>query len=197
MTLGGEMNIKSTAIGSLHEHISTPPALPICFDSSEGVTHPKWNSNGGKFTTFDFVIEVNTLAWGQCGELYPTQHKEEIELEIAQVGGKVHDVLSRWRNYGLLGTNIEGWFKIDPGNTDEILRAIALFGFVLWERGGEVYVMCGFHRNLGIHVFGIDHGMAFGQYRGASAVYVVVPTIYAELDHPSMQYLKYETLEID
>ena len=194
------MNIEPSAATqrSLWNHILTPPALPLCFDSSDGVTHPKWSRPGapnGESTALDFVLEVNTLAWGQCGEIYPVPRQEEIAVEWANVEHYVPDVLSKWRNYGLFGTNIEGWFKLDPRNSDHILRAIALFGFVLWVELGEVRVLCGFHRNLGLHVFGSEAGTSFSRFGEPSAIYVVIPTIYVEADFPGLAYLRYDTLE--
>lgn len=180
--------------GTLHEHISSPPALPICFDSSDGVTHPRWTNP--VVTDLDFVLEVNTLAWGQCDELYPSPHQEEIATEWNEVEHTVPAILSKWRNYGLFGTNIEGWFTLDPRDTDAILRAIALFGFVLWFGGNEVRVFCGFHRSLGIHVFGNTTGLYFEDLKNTDAeVYVVIPTIMAECEHPSTNFIKYDTLE--
>ena len=152
--------------GTLHEHISSPPALPICFDSSNGVTHPRWANpvdSNTAFTSLDFVLEVNTLAWGQCDEFYPPPHQEEIAVEWNNVKHTVPAILSKWRNYGLFGTNIEGWFTA-----------------------------------LGVNMFGEPSGLSFGDLQNLDAeVYVVIPTIYAELDHRSCSLLRYETLETE
>jgi hypothetical protein len=186
--------------GTLHEHISSPPALPICFDGSEGVTHPKWsrsNDSNNVVTALDFVLEINTLGWGACGEIYPVPRREEIATEWNNVEHNIPAILAKWRDYGLFGTNIEGWFTLDPRNGDSLLRAIALFGFVLWFEGNDVQVLCGFHRSLGINVFNTTQtGRGFKAFQNSNAeVYVVIPTLYVETDHPSTQYLKYDTLE--
>ena len=190
------MKIKSVepTRGTLHEHVSSPPALPVCFDSSDVARHPKWSN--GVVTALDFVLEVNSLAWGQCGDIYPLPLLEEVTFEWNSVGHSVPEILSKWRNYGLFGTNIEGWFTLDPRDGDSMLRAIALFGFLLYFNGNEVRVFCGFHRALGINVFGNPTGLYFEDLKNTNAeVYVIVPTIYAELEHKSTQYLKYDTLE--
>jgi hypothetical protein len=200
MTLGGEMNIELTAPtrGSLHEHIFTPPALPICFDSSSVVSI--YPSESG----LDFVVGINAIAWGQCDEIYPYPHREEMLAEWTNVEHNIPAILSKWRNYGLFGTNIEGWFTLDTRNMDGILRAIALFGSVLWvDRAdhpdeGESRVLCGFHSKLGVNSLDVNPGTDFEHLIAlGSEAYVVVPTIMAEIDHHSMQYLKYETLETE
>jgi len=189
------MNVELTTPtrGALHEHISSPPALPICFDSSEGVSHP---SHSKYFDGLNFVAEVNVLAWGQCNEIYPVPHREEMEFEWANVEHTIPEILSKWRNYGLFGTNIEGWFTLDARDTDSILRAIALFGFVVAFDGHAVGTFCGFHRNLGLHQFGCIAGIPFENFDSTHAeVYVVIPTILVETDHSSSQYIRYDTLE--
>lgn len=189
------MNVELTkpTRGSLHEHILSPPALPICFDSSSVV------SSYPSESVLDFVIGINAIAWGQCNEIYPYPHSEEALAEAASVDHSIPAILSKWRNYGLFGTNIEGWFTLDTRNMDGILRAIALFGFVLWvDLSGEAKVLCGFHLSLGINTLEVGYGIHFEHLIGAgSEAYAVIPTIYAELDHPSTQYLKYETLETE
>jgi hypothetical protein len=123
--------------------------------------------------------------------------------EAANVGPTVPEILSRWRNYGLFGTNIEGWFTLDPRNMDGILRAISLFGSVIWvqhisnqEERGDARVLCGFHRSLGVNTLEVRGGVDFDWLvkTGAEA-YVVIPTILVETDFPSMQYIRYDTLE--
>jgi len=191
------MNIELTAptSGRLIDHIASPPALPICFDSAEGVSHP---SHSKYFDGLNFVAEVNALAWGQCGEIYQAPRQEEMNSEWANVGHTIPEVLSKWRNYGLFGTNIEGWFTLDYRDTDSILRAIALFGFVVASHSASAPgTLCGFHRNLGVHQFGCIAGIPFANFNQPLAVYVVMPTIYVETDHPSTQYIKYETLETE
>jgi hypothetical protein len=191
------MNIKPVGPtrGSLHEHVPSPPALPICFDSSERVTHPKWTLTPD---SLQFVLEINTLAWGQCGEIYPLPRQEEVVNEWNSVGHTIPEILSKWRNYGLFGTNIEGWFTLDPRNTDAILRAIALFGSVIFFNGHEARVFCGFHRKIGINIFGNNTGLYFEDFKNYDAeVYVVIPTILAETDHPAISYLRYDTLETE
>lgn len=188
------MNVELTKItrGTLHEHIFTPPALPICFDSS-GV------ANGYPLPApLSFIVGVNAIAWGRSNEIYPYPRLEEIKAEWANVGHSMPEILSHWRNYGIFGTNIDGWFTLDPRNTDHILRAIALFGFVLWATEGEVKVLCGFHRSLGFHSLGPNGGISFAQFDNTdSEIYVVIPTIYSECDDPSTQYIKYDTLETE
>lgn len=187
-----EVELTTPTRGALHEHISTPPALPICFDSSDGVSHP---SRSKYFEGLNFVTEVNTLAWGQCNEIYPVPYREEMDFEWANVGHTVPEILSKWRNYGLFGTNIEGWFTLDSRDMDSIIRAIALFGFVIAVQGdGVMGTLCGFHRSLGLHQFGCSRGIQFDNFLPLE-VYVVIPTIYVEADHPSSQYIRYDTLE--
>ena len=71
-------------------------------------------------------------------------------------------------------------------------------GFVLWFEGNQVKVLCGFHRALGVNMFGEPSGLSFGDLQNLDAeVYVVIPTIYAELDHRSCSLLRYETLETE
>ena len=192
------MNIELTkpTRGSLHEHVSSTPALPICFESSGLLS--SYPSKG----PLDFVLGINALAWGESDEIYPYPHMEEILLEWASVGHSVPEILSKWRNYGLFGTNIEGWFTLDPRDTDSILRAISLFGFVLWvEKAdfpseGEARVLCGFHRSLGVNALDIRRGIDFDHLNAlGTEVYVVIPTILVETDHPSTQYIHYNTLE--
>jgi hypothetical protein len=118
-----------------------------------------------------------------------------MEVEWADVKHTIPDILSKWRNYGLFGTNIEGWFTLDARDTDSILRAIALFGFVVaYDGKSAAGTLCGFHRNLGLHQFGCTAGIQFGNLE-LTEVYVVIPTIMVESDHPSMQYIRYDTLE--
>lgn len=192
------MNIELTAPtkGALHEYISSPPALPVCFDSSFVL------SGYPAATPLDFVIGTNAIAWGMSNEIYPYPHTEEILSEWANVEHSVPAILSKWRNYGIFGTNIEGWFSLDPRDSDSILRAIALFGSVIWveqsdhPEQGDARVLCGFHRNLGINTLDTRHGIDFEHFLAlGSEAYVVVPTILAETDHPSMQYVRYNTLE--
>ena len=190
------MNIELTGPtkGLLHEHISSPPALPICFDSS-GVL-----SSYPTEAPLDFVVGINGIAWGLSNEVYPYPSSEEVMAEWAAVGHTVPEILSKWRNYGLFGTNIEGWFTLDPRNLDGILRAIALFGFVLLVvhtyDGPEVKVLCGFHQSLGVNTLEVGPGIDFEDLVliGAEA-YVVIPTIMVETDFPAMQYIRYDTLE--
>jgi hypothetical protein len=180
--------------GALHEHISSPPALPICFDSSSLI-----NAHSSD-TPLDFVVNINAIAWGLSGEHYPWPRLEEVLAEWASVEHNIPAILSKWRNYGLFGTNIEGWFTLDTRDTDSILRAIALFGFVLWvqhtDAGGDAKVLCGFHRSLGVNTLEVGPGIDFEDFvlTGAEA-YVVIPTLYVETDHVSSNYLKYDTLE--
>ena len=192
------MNIELTGptTGALHEHISTPPALPICFDSSDMLS--SYPPEG----PLDFVAGINAIAWGQSNEIYPYPRQQEVLAEWSNVGHTMPEVLSRWRNYGLFGTNIEGWFTLDPRNMDGILRAIALFGSVLWvDRadepwGGEAKVLCGFHRNLGVNTLTVGPGIDFEHLLAlGTEAYVVIPTIMVETDHPSTQYIRYDTLE--
>lgn len=183
--------------GALHEHVSSPwPALPICFDSSDVV------SSYPSESALDFVVGINSIAWGQCNEIYPSPHLEEIFSEWANVEHTIPAILSRWRNYGLFGTTIEGWFTLDPRNLDGILRAIHLFGFVLWVRDGdadgEAQVLCGFHQSLGVNTLNIGRGITFEDLsRNGTEAYVVIPTIMVETDHPSTSLIKYETLETE
>ena len=190
------MNIELTTPtrGALHEHISTPPALPICYDSS-GVL-----SSYPSESALDFVVGINAIAWGQSNEIYPYPHLEEVLAEWASVEHNVPAILSKWRNYGIFGTNIEGWFTLDTRNVDGILRAIALFGSVLWvqhtDAGGEAKVLCGFHQSLGVNTLEVGPGIDFEDLvlTGAEA-YVVIPTILVETDHESSSYIRYDTLE--
>ena len=192
------MNIELTAPtrGALHEYISSPPALPVCFDSS-GLVSMRVDRG-----PLDFVVGINAIAWGESNEIYPYPSREEALSEWASVGHSIPAVLSRWHNYGLFGTNIEGWFPLDPRNTDGLLRAIALFGSVLWVEQddipweGRARVLCGFHRNLGVNSLDAGPGMSFEHLNtlGVEA-YVVIPTILAETDHRSLQYIRYNTLE--
>ena len=176
--------------GTLWDHILTPPALPLCFDSSDKVSVPSMSH------PLDFVLRINALAWGQCDEIYAYPSHQEVETEWREVGHTVPAVLSKWRNYGLFGTNIEGWFTLDPRNTDHLFRAVTLFGFALLENKGEVKILSGFHRNLGINAFNYPNNrVIYDDITSESELYVVIPTIYVELDHKSTNYLKYETLE--
>jgi len=192
------MNIELTAPtrGALHEHVSSPPALPICFDSS-GVL-----SSYPAKSPLDFVVGINALAWGESNEIYPYPHMEEVLSEWASVEHTIPAILSKWRDYGIFGTNIEGWFSLDTRDTDGILRAIALFGSVLWiEQAdlpweGDARVLCGFHRNLGVNSLDVGPGIDFEHMNALGAeAYVVVPTILVETDHQSTQYIRYNTLE--
>lgn len=189
------MNVELTkpTKGTLHRYVSDPPALPICFDSS-GVV-----SSYPSESTLDFVVGINAIAWGQCNEIYPYPHLEEILAEGASVKHNVPAILSKWRNYGIFGTNIEGWFTLDTRDTYGIIRAIALFGSVLWvDLSGDAKVLCGFHQSLGVNTLETGYGIHFEHLLSSGAeVYVVIPTIMAETDHSSMQYLKYETLETE
>jgi len=192
------MNIELTAPtkGSLHEHVSSLPSLPVCFDSSGAL--PLYPAK----SQLDFVVGINAIAWGESDEIYPYPHMEEVLSEWAAVDHNVPAILSKWRDYGLFGTNIEGWFALDPRDTDSILRAVALFGFVLWveQSGlpmmGEARVLCGFHRALGFNTLNPGRGIDFEHFNVLGAeVYVVIPTIFVETDHPSTQYIHYNTLE--
>jgi hypothetical protein len=183
---------KASTRGNLWDHILTPPALPLCFDSSEGVSIPPMSH------PLDFVVRVNALAWGLCDEIYSYPSPQEVEVEWNNVGHTVPEILSKWRNYGLFGTNIEGWFTLDSVNVDHLLRAIALFGFVILNDGEDVKTLSGFHRNLGVSVFNYpDNHLMWGDLIYESEIYVVIPTIMVEADHPSVQYLKYSTLETE
>ena len=179
--------------GVLHEHVSSPwPALPICFDSSSVLSILPAAS------PLDFVVGINAIAWGLSNEVYPYPRLEEVMTEWANVGHTVPEILTKWRDYGLFGTNIAGWFTLDPHNVDDVLRAISIFGFVLWVGntyyGPEVKVLCGFHRGLGVNSLKGACGFENLAFWGTE-VYVVVPTIYAELDFPAASLIKYETLE--
>jgi len=187
-----KVNLTEPTLGSLRQHVTSPPSLPVCFDSSEGVNCPRVEP------PLDFIVKSNVLAWALCDEIYPLPHSEELDVEWNSVDHTVPRILSKWRNYGLFGTNIEGWFTLDPHDMDSMLRAIALFGFVLWVNEESVKVLCGFHRKLGINVFGEPSGLHFEDIKNFNAeVYVVIPTIMAECEHQSMQYLHYETLETE
>jgi hypothetical protein len=178
--------------GMLHEHVSSPwPALPICYDSSSVL------SSYPSESAIDFVVGINAIAWGKSDNFYHYPHLEEVMAEWAGVEHNIPAILSKWRNYGLFGTNIEGWFTLDPRNLDGILRAIALFGFVLWvDSRGEAKVLCGFHTSLGVNTLCISRGLTFDDLiLTGSEVYVVIPTIMVETDHPSTSLIKYDTLE--
>ncbi len=193
------MNLELTkpTKGILSEHVSSPwPSLPICFDSS-GVL-----SSYPSESFLDFVVGINAIAWGQSNEIYHYPRLEEVLSEWASVEHNVPAILSKWRNYGIFGTNIEGWFPLETRNVDGILRAIGMFGFVLWVQhadiGGNAKVLCGFHQSLGVNTLEVGPGINFEDLvlTGAEA-YVVIPTIMVETDHPSTNLLKYETLETE
>ena len=186
-----EIELTRPTTGRLADHMSSLPPRRVCCDSNEDMGFMPPTEGLG------FVAGINCLAWQQCNEIYRWPSNADGITEWENVGHTVPEILSKWSNYGLFGTNIDGWFTLDPVRED-IARAIQTFGFVIYTRkddeGSYARVLCGYHYNLGYSVFGCHHGYTNLSDENAE-VYVVIPTIYAELDHPSMQYLKYETLE--